>query len=159
MNLSHYIRLTVFCITMAAFACSQPSAANRPITDSLDIIDICRLHSEAEMLNGQMITVSGQITGYHEIVMYSDNCPGNDNLLQLDLDKATWKQLFDKYRAVTAGRVDIRGRIVVQGQFSWKRGTLMTYPPRKVDLNKPVNPEPLTVNLLDNVVLKTFEPL
>jgi hypothetical protein len=161
-NISRWVRLCagVICITGAAcnsnIVNGNKSAATR---SAVEVRDICEISKDSSLSEGQFIRVKGEVTGYHELVLYSKNCPETNNFIELNFEPDERARLFDLSRKFNTEKTDVVGVVTVYGRFSPNGGQLFNYPPRTIDLKgPPKQDEGVKVNKMSQVKLEDFSP-
>lgn len=107
--------------------------------------------------NGERISVRGQIKGYHEIYLFSNDCLGEDHIAEVQLREGERSKLLEGLTGHRRNSNDIAGTVTVTGNFFRGEGRLYTYPARKIEIigaNSTVMP--LLVSKISDVVIDEF---
>lgn len=158
------LQITGSFIFLVGFGCTSDTVTNGNLVSetppSREYLDICDIRGNTSLSQGQFIRVKGRVTGYHELILYSDDCPGTDNLIELDFEPQERRRLIEMSRRSNSDETDVSGEVRVYGQFSPGNGRLFGYPPEIIDLNKSPEPnEGVRVNKMLAVKLEAFSPL
>lgn len=126
-------------LALGGILASCAGLSSLPEENHHESIDLCILTSSSSFEEEVNIIVRGKIGGYHELFLYSDDCPGNEALIELQLTEEERLRLMTMSEPYQQGKTDIEGKIVVSGRFHRWKGRLFTYPARPVDLDKHQN--------------------
>ena len=124
--------ISILLVTLGGLlSCSNPPS---PQGNSEYSIDLCVLTTSNLPKDGSHVTVNGKIAGYHELFLYSDDCFGNEHLIELQFSDQERERLEEMSKPYRHTRPDIEGQVVVSGRFYQQKGQLLTYPARPVDI-------------------------
>lgn len=132
-------------------------------SNSNEFLDVCKLSENPDMYNGRFVKVSGKIKGYHQIVFYSNDCVGEKNIVLLDFDYNTFKELLMKSVTVrnVKGENDLTGNLVLFGKFEKGTGKVTNYGKIVIDTaNNTIieKPRDITTNQITNIRVDSFTP-
>ena len=102
-----YFRIIIGALFLSGVACSPNASTNILATESSQYYAVCEVGKNSSDLDGQFIRIKGRITGYHELVLSRDLCPGRDNL--------SWRGGSSGRIATYSGSVITRGSTVASG--------------------------------------------
>ncbi|MEP7147976.1 MAG: hypothetical protein ABI857_03765 [Acidobacteriota bacterium] len=139
-------------------ACTKQTAdIEKPPEWNTEFVEICSITKDLSRYDGTIVRVRSLVKGFEELVLYSNDCPGESNLILADIDFDLRKELI---RLSTADRRNngIRGEIFLTGRLKKDAGKLVYYD-QQIDRNgNAVNTKVMTVSKLSHIQIEQFIP-
>lgn len=119
--------LTIICLL--AFSCRQDSTDGR-VSDPA--VNFCTLVSDKQSFENRRIAVRSNIYGYHQLVLFSNDCPGSENLVELHLLENEKRKLLAENALLMHDSATLVGKIEIEGHFLKGGGKVYFYPGREL---------------------------
>ena len=153
-------RLVIFFL-LIMLSCN--SIVENKINDSLkaDYIDVCELAKNVSSYDNKTVKVKGKLKGFHQLILYSDECPGEENIILLDIGYVAFSEYFKDVKRNIEQNNEITGKIFLVGKIEKNAGTMFNYGEFVYDTqNKEVIKEPkdITVSKIVAIEIDSFVP-
>lgn len=135
------------------------NSENTSLQEQTIYASVCEINVCKSLSDGEFVSVQGNIVGYHELVLFSDECSDSVNLLELQLTEEEKTRLLEVSSPYRQNSPDVTGEIKVHGRFFRGAGLLYTYPPRRINLEQPLGEiHGLVVNKIIDAKVVEFIP-
>lgn len=123
-NVSLIIFLLISC------SCSNLETRKENISTEIKYTDVCEVTKNSSLYDNKVVRVKGKIKGFHQIILYSDSCPDEKNIILLDISYSFFQKFFEESKnanQITRKTNDVTGEIFLQGKFEQDTGKIFNY--------------------------------
>lgn len=149
----------LLCLLISILSCGERQLSE-PATSSPLVLTVCDIMENPQLFHGQKVKIIGTLRGFHQLVLSSEKCPGESNVLLVDVSYTVLTPYFkglNKQGAIN----EFVGETLLVGTIEVNGGLLVNYGDYLYDAksNRVVKtPKDMVVNKLTSVSVISFAP-
>lgn len=141
-------------------SCTNIEPVNTSITVQKEQVNLCEITENISSFDGKFVKIKASIRGFHHPLLYSDKCSGVKNVILMDLNRETFKELLELMSRVNSKKSEINGKVILEGRIEKDKGFIFDYEyePQIVSNKSIEPPKGLTVSKVTSVNILSFTP-
>lgn len=156
-----YLFIFLLCFAIISCVNSNKEKTQDPLDEYLSV---CKIKENIAQYDNKIIKVEALIKGFHELVLYDNNCPDENFIIKLKLDEITYEQLLKFTKEKKIQKSEFTGKIFILGKLEKNAGKLLYYKPVIVDTKNQsgtntVKNEVLIVDQISAFQIERFDPI
>lgn len=160
-------RLIIFFLLIVFSCCNSQTSTNSLSADTKQAdtkyLDVCEITNNISLYNNKIVKIKGQFKGFHQLLLFSDDCPGKENIILLDIDYSYFLESTENTKVPTPNTKEsneIKGEIFLQGEVKKDSGIVFYYGKLITDTRTGKiieKPEDIKVSRITNLKIDRFD--